>query len=160
MTTTVSMKRRLRSGNIVEGILGFDWLWRNWRHLNKWQLGVYLMHKAPWVAADVAADVADMILMAGDCCALQWWRKVIETFVKSIALIIKERGCLFSAITSKTSYNADLCYCHLEALRMGHDTGLWHYRSRTPIFSRRSHWGIHRQWQPPQVAISYYPCIM
>jgi len=142
MTTQVSMKRHLRSGNIVEATLGFDYLKRNLGHLKNPELKARLMQKESWVGEGDATAVANDIVLAvlaGDSCDLPCWRKVIETFVKSIVLILKLRRDLFEDITWKATYNADLCYFHLEALRMGYGTGLGHYKDKITIYACGDH---------------------
>ena len=142
MTTQVSMKRHLRSGNIVEATLGFAWLKHNWGHLKNPELKARLMQKETWVGEGDATAVANDIVLAvlaGDSCDLPSWRKVIDTFVRSIVLILNLRRDLFEDITWKDTYNAKLCYSHLEALRMGYGTGLGHYKDKITIYACGDH---------------------
>jgi hypothetical protein len=122
-------------GNIFEGILGLEWLVRMKGRLTDEDMGIQaLRYAGDWCTAEIPALVAMVrqpIFRDGQ---LSKWRPILEALVMGVLFTLQEKPELFAAITDpESAYNPLLCQAHLEALRLGHASGLEFYQQNRPV---------------------------
>ena len=114
------------AGNVLEGILGIEWLWRHRGDYTYDTMRAYLEHHAPW-GLDVAPAAAMFIMNAGDFSSLMAWRRVMEIGITAINWVIEVRPDLFEGYINIATFDAERVYYNLESLAMGHHTTAEHY---------------------------------